>query len=81
MLHLDLYYQHTIQGATGSVTSGPYTANATESWALLGDSAANRIELTFSYFDVECDHDLVVVYLINGSVWQPGEQPSANRKC
>ena len=71
----------TYQGSSGTLQSDDlapgsyYAANANRTWRIVGSSGTNRLDLTFTSFDVECDHDFVSVVSDDGSrtaLWTGG---------
>jgi hypothetical protein len=75
----------TCHGATGSFDSANaagvgYAASETRSWTIMptGASAASYTVITFTRFNLECDHDSVTIYGlneagdINSTIWSGG---------
>lgn len=67
----------SFSGWSGTIISGAYAANTTATFVISVPSAARRMTLEVSHFDLECDYDYLRVYLADETeIWRGGCQRS-----
>jgi hypothetical protein len=59
--------------ADATITSGMYRNGAVQTWEIRPATNYSGITVTFTFFDIECDHDLLRVFYVrtNISKWRP----------